>query len=180
MQQDVKVPVHPVRAEQLMILAERWKCSSAEAMARLIRDRISSGDLPDTTPGLEVAAFGNLVAFKIDFDRAPPMSWEQALKISQALEQLANGRSKGFKCAYSADTTLVFNQTGDSYAVSFTTPGESRSKTVTPDIVEDLARQFRMAAMTAKANKTGRTGLSGLPYARANGSDEMHALSAAL
>ncbi len=157
MQSDVKVPVHPVRAEQLMILAEKWRCSSTEAIERLIRERISSGDLPDSTPGLEVAAFGNLVAFKIDFDRTPPMSWEQAMKIGRALDRLASGGMNGFKCAYSEDTSIVFARKTDSFTVTFSSPGDEKKKDVTATIIEDLARQFRTAALTAKANKNGNS-----------------------
>lgn len=176
MQNDVKVLMHPVRAEQLMMLAERWQCNSTEAVERLIRERLTSGELPDSTPGLEVAAFGNLVAFKIDFDRTPPMSWEQALKISQALGQLAAGRTNGFRCAYSEDTSLVFARHGEeSFMVSFTTPGDVRSKEITQGIVEDLGRQFKAAAMTAKANKTGRSENSDMPYRNLDTASAMQA-----
>lgn len=175
MQSDVKVPLHPVRAEQLMMLAERWRCSSTEAIERLIRERIANSDLPDSTPGLEVAAFGNLVAFKIDFDRTPPMSWEKALKISRALGQLAAGRTNGFKCAYSDDTSLVFTRNNDGFTVSFTWPGNSKAKPVTIGIVEDLARQFHAAALAAKANKTGQSADTELPYQRPGHASAMHA-----
>jgi hypothetical protein len=145
-----------------MMLAEQWRCNSTEAIERLIRERITAGDLPDSTPGLEVAAFGNLVAFKIDFDRTPPMSWEQALKISQALDRLASGAMNGFKCAYSEDTSIVFTRRGDGFSVSFSSPGDEKTKDVTATIVEDLARQFRAAALAAKANKSDKE--SGFSY----------------
>ena len=41
MQSDVKVPLHPVRAEQLMMLAEKWRCNSTEAIERLIREQVA-------------------------------------------------------------------------------------------------------------------------------------------
>lgn len=156
MQNDMRVLLHPARAEQLMMLAEKWRCNSSEAVERLIRESIAQGDLPDTTPGLEVAAFGNLVAFKIDFDRTPPMSWQQAMKISQALGQLVNGKSDGFRAAYSADTSLIFTRTDDGFAISFTAPDNRKTVTVTTSILDDLTRQFSAAATKAKANKTGR------------------------
>ena len=173
MQSDVKVPLHPVRAEQLMMLAEQWRCSSTEAVERLIRERIIAGDLPDSTPGLEVAAFGNLVAFKIDFDRTPPMSWEQALKISRALGEMAAGRMGGFRCAYSDDTSIVFAQQGESISVRFSSPGDEKAKEVTATIVEDLARQFRSAALKAKANKNGSR--QGSPLRAARRGEALHA-----
>lgn len=174
MQSEVKVLLHPVRAEQLMMLAERWQCNSTEAVERLIRERIAAGDLPDSTPGLEVAAFGNLVAFKIDFDRTPPMSWEQAIKISQALGQLAAGRTNGFKCAYSDDTSLIFANNSSGFTISFATPGGTVSKDVTQGILEDLVRQFHTAALTAKANKTGRPAETDPPHRQAVDSASLH------
>ena len=155
MQDDMRVLLHPARAEQLMMLAEKWRCNSSEAVERLIRDSIAQGNLPDTTPGLEVAAFGNLVAFKIDFDRTPPMSWDQAMKIGQALDRLASGAMNGFKCAYSEDTSIVFARKADGFTVTFSSPGDEKTKDVTGTIIEDLARQFRTAALAAKANKNG-------------------------
>ncbi len=140
-----------------MMLAEKWRCSSTDAIERLIRERITAGDLPDSTPGLEVAAFGNLVAFKIDFDRTPPMSWDQAMKIGQALDRLASGGMNGFKCAYSEDTGIVFARKADGFSVTFSSPGDEKTKEVTATIIEDLARQFRTAALAAKANKNGNT-----------------------
>lgn len=176
MQDEVRVHMHPVRAEQLMMLAEQWQCNSTEAVERLIRERISAGDLPDSTPGLEVSAFGNLVAFKIDFDRTPPMSWEQALKISQALGQLATGRTNGFRCAYSEDTSLIFMRNSDEgFTVSFAAPGDTRSKTVTQGILEDLTRQFKAAALAAKANKTGESQKAGAAYGKSKDTTEMRA-----
>lgn len=138
------------------MLAEKWRCNSNEAVERLIRERIAAGELPDSTPGLEVAAFGNVVAFKIDFDRTPPMSWQQAMKISQALGRLAEGKMQGFRCAYNEDTILVFARKGDLHTISFTSPEHKKAVSVTPSILEDLSRQFRTAAMGAKANKTGQ------------------------
>ncbi|WP_223479234.1 hypothetical protein [Oricola indica] len=158
MQDDMRVLLHPARAEQLMMLAEKWRCNSSEAVERLIRDSIAQGNLPDTTPGLEVAAFGNLVAFKIDFDRTPPMSWQQAMKISHALGQLVNGKNDGFRAAYSAETSLIFTRTDDGFAISFTSPDNRKTVTVTTSILDDLSRQFNAAAMKAQANKTGRPG----------------------
>ncbi|MBZ9757848.1 hypothetical protein LB524_21410 [Mesorhizobium sp. ESP6-5] len=146
------VRLDPRRVEQLKAIGAKLGLSNAGVIARMIREQIEAGVIPDVIPGVTVRRLDDGVLIQIDDSQPSTVTFDTAGKIVEALRSVANGGGGVVELQpfdASKSFSVVRQGTGIKFQVPFHGPNAHHwndGPSFSPDLARDLAGVIEQAA----------------------------------